>query len=565
MPLAWGDNFEIKRVIMTNGDAQNESGGWLGLWSTNCSVPEPISGNHYTVTAPAGETVYFTAGTNSGYMVLTENVSAKKSNGENVKLTFESSDAAGTKFSFTMPASEVTITANFVDYAPDVYFLAGDLNNWANGTKMTYDSDAKKYRLCVSFADVEYGFFRFRAGDNSYASGASGDYWPISENNAGESHFGDEITMFKGSEKRFRVPAGIYDIEVGQVFTDNWWSQTTVKVTKVESKSLADIEKSVDGGVVGKPYTVSNGLQVVAISYGESVAFARDLTTTTITCPEGKVDFMREVVTTPADLQAGPWQQNNWVMLDFKSLTADAFKALLKDKENYIIQAGTLTGVYTDNNNYTLKVTSTPTLAACGEGEEYTPNVYCPANFYSDIQSIDVTTDEGTVTKYYWFMTPKPMEVCKFTFAMYYAGNYDNHTYAPGFYMKNGDDDALKGGVGIDMSYNSGGNPGLTNGESYRFTGVIMKTGSGAKAVDPSNFHPQDPAFNAGYKVAATDLTKGEGQVITGVSEVKTGSDVVSVTYCDLAGRMSQKPFAGVNIIVTRYSDGTVKTTKAIK
>jgi hypothetical protein len=49
------------------------------------------------------------------------------------------------------------------------------------------------------------------------------------------------------------------------------------------------------------------------------------------------------------------------------------------------------------------------------------------------------------------------------------------------------------------------------------------------------------------------------------VNEVKTGSDVVSVTYCDLAGRVSQKPFAGVNIIVTRYSDGTVKTTKAIK
>ncbi|MBR6418499.1 MAG: hypothetical protein IKS36_06755, partial [Bacteroidales bacterium] len=99
-------------------------------------------------------------------------------------------------------------------------------------------------------------------------------------------------------------------------------------------------------------------------------------------------------------------------------------------------------------------------------------------------------------------------------------------------------------------------------GASYRFMGVIMKAGSGSK------YEPQTGSErNEEFKIATVDFDPDpeSGQVITGVSEVKTGSEVVSVTYCDLAGRMSQKPFAGVNIIVTRYSDGTVKTTKAIK
>ena len=91
-----------------------------------------------------------------------------------------------------------------------------------------------------------------------------------------------------------------------------------------------------------------------------------------------------------------------------------------------------------------------------------------------------------------------------------------------------------------------------------------MKTSTGSKDA-AQNHHPQSDDFNADFMVAATNLGSDGSAVITAVNEVKTGSEVVSVTYCDLAGRMSQKPFAGVNIIVTRYSDGTVKTTKAIK
>ena len=60
------------------------------------------------------------------------------------------------------------------------------------------------------------------------------------------------------------------------------------------------------------------------------------------------------------------------------------------------------------------------------------------------------------------------------------------------------------------------------------------------------------------------DLTGSKEQIVTAVSQLTAGREVVSVTYCDVAGRMSAKPFEGVNIVATRYSDGTVTTGKAV-
>ena len=343
----------------------------------------------------------------------------------------------------------------------------------------------------------------------------------------------------------------------------------------VLTAKLKEIETN---GILGE-YTIENDLQVVAVNGDKRLAWARDLESTAVSSPSESatggetdpIDFMRYVVHNDPDHQSGPWQQNNWVMLRFPATIATNTWGQIQP--NCVIKGGTLKGIYSDNINYTIEVSNDFTFDAEYNNnstvKEYTPNVYSPANFHSsNIQTANVTIDGETVTKYYWFMTPKPMEVCKFTWALYYDGEYNGVNYDEGFYMQQEGDTHLKGGVGVDLSYNTE-QPTLVNGESYRFTGVIMKTGkkSGAKAEpNPNDYHPQEGSErNEEFKVAATDLTKADGQVITAVSDVKSGSDVVSVTYCDLAGRMSQKPFAGVNIIVTRYSDGTVKTTKAIK
>jgi len=40
---------------------------------------------------------------------------------------------------------------------------------------------------------------------------------------------------------------------------------------------------------------------------------------------------------------------------------------------------------------------------------------------------------------------------------------------------------------------------------------------------------------------------------------------VESVTYVNAQGMQSSKPFDGVNLVVTRYTDGTTSTTKVVR
>ena len=57
----------------------------------------------------------------------------------------------------------------------------------------------------------------------------------------------------------------------------------------------------------------------------------------------------------------------------------------------------------------------------------------------------------------------------------------------------------------------------------------------------------------------------GEGGVITGVTAIGGSRTVAGVDYYNLAGQRSTRPWQGVNIVVTRYTDGTSSTNKQIK
>jgi len=52
--------------------------------------------------------------------------------------------------------------------------------------------------------------------------------------------------------------------------------------------------------------------------------------------------------------------------------------------------------------------------------------------------------------------------------------------------------------------------------------------------------------------------------VPTGVTTVDAGKQVVSRSYYNLAGMASDKPFQGINIEVTRYTDGSQSAVKTI-
>ena len=51
----------------------------------------------------------------------------------------------------------------------------------------------------------------------------------------------------------------------------------------------------------------------------------------------------------------------------------------------------------------------------------------------------------------------------------------------------------------------------------------------------------------------------------TAVKEISYNGEVVSVTYVNSLGMTSDKPFDGVNIVITLYSDGKTRTTKVVR
>ena len=76
------------------------------------------------------------------------------------------------------------------------------------------------------------------------------------------------------------------------------------------------------------------------------------------------------------------------------------------------------------------------------------------------------------------------------------------------------------------------------------------------------------PAVAAGkdYFIAENKITVTYNEsVITAVNDVLESAQVVDVTYYNLMGIASDKPFAGVNVVVTRYSNGKSTVEKIVK
>lgn len=224
--------YNIYRTIKTNGNSDNEAGGWIGDWSSNCSTPDGVSGNHYTVTATAGETVQFKVGTNNGYQILQQNVTAVDGSGNNITLNKVSSDNSGIVFSFTMPVNTVTITADFNTYHGTLR-LAGHFNGnstWRSGNEgpeFTYDSANDKYTIRAYFTGVDDGgandyFCLTLDGEEKHPQADQGNYY-IYDLNGGAMPF----NLSGGSNNNFGCAPGVYDIEING-------SLTSMKFTKVD-------------------------------------------------------------------------------------------------------------------------------------------------------------------------------------------------------------------------------------------------------------------------------------------------------------------------------------------
>lgn len=98
-------------------------------------------------------------------------------------------------------------------------------------------------------------------------------------------------------------------------------------------------------------------------------------------------------------------------------------------------------------------------------------------------------------------------------------------------------------------------------------TAGLMAEGETADIQDVTYYATLYVKDNASEKfyVKKINKTKSGQGIPTAITTVNGGAQVESVRYYNVAGIESEKPFAGMNIVVTRYSDGTTTTTKVVK
>ncbi len=340
---------------------------------------------------------------------------------------------------------------------------------------------------------------------------------------------------------------------------------------------LASIEKE---GVVGNQYTIAD--ELIAVHYydpnvGEyKYLWCKDQGNVSISKTEknsdDQIDYLKDVT----KVQNGDWDQSNWVLLKFE--TSDATS--ISNAVGHYIKPANITGHYTDSVNFTITMPAGQGLPtdAVGDAVKYTPNVYCPVNFLD--KNLNIGGGQGPVGvetgEHYFFMNPKIQEVATVTYAVWNGTCFVIPAKAGG--NNQGDFD---GAFSVDWTYNVFGDVKTTlqANTAYHFLAVLNtvdantngNTSKGAKAGENAagTVEGKDVDPQPGKMVYALDLQGGSESpnIITAIKDVVdvTGKAVAGVKYYNLAGIESDRPFEGVNIIVTTYTDGSRSSSKVLK
>ena len=460
--------------------------------------------------------------------------------------------------------------------------LGGSISFWAKGQDASYPAEV--FGVAVSTnSNTNVADFRMVGADKTATSdwvqytfelsayaGQEG-YVAIRHYNVSDMFMLDiddiEITYFGGAEPSPWIyvndvtspytiegltPETTYEVQVqgvNDISTSAWTASTLFTTLAVEGQDLAYIEEH---GVPGTTYRVSN--ELVAVDYaivGDVVyLWCKDQGNASIAPAPAvgdKIDYLRN----DQYAQAGrAWDESNWVVLKFTPGSVAEKVKSITDAVGHELNAGTITGVYSDAVNYTITMPAGEGMPAGAVGDEssYTPNVYCVANFNPANLTADgaQSNENGNV---YFFMTPKVQEVCEITYAYWNAENFIVPTTS-----------GFVGSLSLDWAYNEAGNvtSQLNADNVYRFKTVVQRTGATTSL-------PALKAEGGNYKVAPLNLTSdSKADIPTAIGTVKAGVDVVDVYYVNSIGVMSKTPFHGVNVVVTRYSDGSRSSVKKV-
>lgn len=330
--------------------------------------------------------------------------------------------------------------------------------------------------------------------------------------------------------------------------------------TSTESKSLAEI---ISSGKAGDFYTITDELVGVYVPPRlKNVVFAKDNNNHASKSEPTQAQITAKKVYDDVE----EFDQSNWIKILFPTgYDASAYEGKkitnISGRVNVASAPGGPVGLYIDVDGFTY-----PTI---GAASPYAGNLYNCANF---------------VQQEWFFVLPKNIEYANIHWAVYKGKVGDNDM----FYVPQISD--WPGSFKVDMALweqqtddNSvTADQVFTEGEAYEFPAIIrFSTGTEiGVGIDPGFEGDLAPALapppslkvNVGQAgnipTGYTDVVVYPlriKSVVTAVEQVETASEVESVQYYDLQGRMSNAPLKGVNIKVTTYTDGTRETKKIVR
>ena len=242
------------------------------------------------------------------------------------------------------------------------------------------------------------------------------------------------------------------------------------------------------------------------------------------------------------------YDQSNWVEIVLPEGVSAA------NYVDHIITGMTVKGNYTDTTNPRLVATAAPT--AGGPTGAYTRNAMCPANFMGTSQACNAEQNHGD----FFFMTPKPNECVQVVWAVY-------NSTAKAFYIPAAqgsiNSHGFKGAFSIDWAYNADGKiTNLTDGNLYQFAAVVKKIEPAPQSPKRKIAYVNNQPLSSDYVVFPLNL---DANYVTGITETTGTKTVKSVRYFNIMGVELAEPTAGVNIVLTTYTDGTTHSQKILK
>ena len=367
------------------------------------------------------------------------------------------------------------------------------------------------------------------------------------------------------------------------------------------------LEDLVEVTTTGGTYTISNPLQAVKVTWddnhGKFAIFAKD-------------DEMYKAKRKPLDgqetyliryqngdftntVEQADYDQSNWIEIlipsEVTNKLSGEYESTLSELqaqfENKILPGGSIEGAYVDALNPTIdySLTKLPSDLATSE---YTPNIYTPANFL--MENIDDTDgaksyrDDELGNQYFFMMDGKPQEMGLVVWC-YYPGNGD-YFYIPARVGDQVNGHQFHGSFKADMSLcedpnvdksktvaqcfdrsNLDGN-GIDQVKLYGFNAIVRKnpaynsgSSNGApRRVDVAPYY-EGTETNPAYIVYPLNAGAKSTGTVTSVAELASSRVVESVRYYNIMGMESEQPFEGINIVVTRYSDGSSSTAKVLR